>query len=685
LQYYGATKRSIVATPDGKYYKIFDIQSTHARAYSVFGGDEKFWLSNSSTTARLGTPSVGIARVYFKDPTYFMVYGPKDFIHDNSGIIGYPWDYSVTEFSISLNNATYKFYPDFGKEYTYYPADGGAQANNLAIGYYSADTDRDIVEMTTTGSGQISNRDAVVPFPYWEAELEDIVSLDTIALTGDRDLSGALSIDGKDLGLTVASVPFTILFDANDTSLSDVVEAINEQVGETIAYSDTVGSASILVLESDKVIEIVSDASGTDATGTLLSPGWLGETISNVPVDSGEYKISTLDPTAIIAVELADFSATPTTVNFRTALVDAITEIATDYNKHIDNDPSAYHSTPDGTNDVTNTITYTSTEAQITTMWNEIIADYDAHDLSAVFHAAGNQHQTSGLGSTTTIKEVADEYMEFRVTYHDHISDATEHAGVGGADSDNVLKEVISSNVHYKITRQGAQASSPYTMSNSQDDTGLYYVDIELASEGIGNVFNVAEDTRFVVGGIYDCLGYYFSTENEATSYSTEEKMWIHYSPYFLDQDDKFIPANMILVDGQSFQVNYLNSSIVDEVTEYVQSNQVRNVLQNPLIRHLLPAYIYLYLEYTGGSQTSVFEDDLEEFVLGLRPDDNLSVYDLSQLLKRRSAEEMTNPVELVSLAWESDRSLRVYRSDNELNMGVRYALYTGLFTLNRL
>ena len=117
---------------------------------------------------------------------------------------------------------------------------------------------------------------------------------------------------------------------------------------------------------------------------------------------------------------------------------------------------------------------------------------------------------------------------------------------------------------------------------------------------------------------------------------------------------------------------------------QYLRSEQVRNVLANALGRHLLPAYIYLSLSYTGGSSTAVVEDDLETMIGAVQPDDSLSAYKVSHLLSRRGAEEAVSPMVLYAMAWESDRGLRLYRSENELDLGVRYATYVGGINLSR-
>jgi hypothetical protein len=684
LQDYAATKRSIVETPDGKYYRLFDIASSYSRAYSVLGGEERFWLSSASTSVNLGTPSIGIGRFYFKDPTYFNVQGPKDFISEEYGNIKFPWESDVTEITTTIGNATYKFYPDFGKEETYYPADSDAQPNNLVIGYSSADTDRDVVRMLATGAGQLDNRDTVIDFFQWGAELEDIVEITTQALIGDRDLTGTLSVDGKVLEFILDGVTLTVTFDANDTALSDVVSAINEQVGETIAYEHSESTFNYLMLETDKELSVVSDGDPDDGTRILLSTGWEGKTVTNIPQDAGEYKIKSLDSASPAYAELQDFDIPPSTVNFRKALVDTLNEIKAEYNDHIGNTGGVFHSASDSTNTITSSITYTSTEAQLVALWNEIVADYDLHDSNngGAYHTTGSLHQTAGIGSVTSIEDIPVEILHFRMVYHDHCDDAAEHNAV---DTVNVLDEKWGSNVHYKIKRQGAQAISPALMAANADDNGLYYVDIELASEGIGNIYNVEKNTRFVVGGVYDCFGYYVTNENEAVAYSTTEKIWIHFTSQYLDASSTFSPGNFIFTDGQNVQVNYVYSDLVEEIQEYLLSDQVRNMCQNPMAKHLLPAYVYLFLEYTGGSTTSVLEDDMEELIEGWRPEENFSVYAISQLLNSRNAEEMTNPVELVALAWESDRDVRIYRSENELDMGVRYALFVGNLNLSRL
>lgn len=238
-------------------------------------------------------------------------------------------------------------------------------------------------------------------------------------------------------------------------------------------------------------------------------------------------------------------------------------------------------------------------------------------------------------------------------------------------------------NVHFTIHRQGLQKFNPTTMA-AQMENGLYYVDVELASYGQGNAWNIAAGRRMTVADFHS-FGWWLTTANVATCYSMAERLWMHLTTHFIPVDQQFDPDQLYYLGGQNIQIGYKHGPIVDEAQAYVDLGDVRNCLQNPLVKHLLPAYIYLSLTYQGGSAAATVVEDLETLIDSIRPAVPLTVYDLSTTIRRRQAESMTNPVELVALTWEADRSAKVTRSENELDLGGRYALYVGLLTVSRV
>lgn len=692
-----ATIRSVInvtSDPVG-YYRISEINVSYgsgryySRAYSVFG-TKKFWLATLDATVTVGNPSNGLIRAYFKDPTFFQVQGPRYFTED---VLDFPWkDYRIqgepiaTKLTATVDGAPYNFYPDSAKTATIIPADDGTQPNNGSVG-----TDSSTFVSKTTGL--IDDRTDRIDFLEWGAAIADTIEITTYPLIGDLDLSaGSLSIDGKYLKVRVAGYLFTVTFDANDTTIDEVVGALNQQVGEAIANTDEDGANEYLVLESDKTLILESDGGANDATDVLLRAEWVGVNTTNIPSVAGEYLIDT------VAVGGDHYTLTLATgaslgIDLDTyTLVDALNEAVANYKAHRSDSENDYHAVDDATNAVTASYPLVSyaNDSQIITLWNDIVAMYDAHDANTggVYHTApGSQHQT-GLVAAVSIADVYTQYSTFKSIFRAHLEDisgAGAHTGVDAPDTDDLLAENIddNNNLHFKLSRRGCQRISPAVMSTQTDDNGFYYMDMEIASEGAGNDWNLQKGAVLEAED-YDSYGWWLTTGNEATSYSIVEELWMHFTPVFLPSDKKWDPIEAYSSSGQNYEVLYLRSDLVDEVHAYMRSEQNRNEVQNALARHLLPAYVYLAVTYTGGSQTSILEGDLELLIKNTRPDDALSVYELARTLSRRSAENMTNPTVLAALVWESDRLLRLERSENELDLGIRYSLYVGGVSLTR-
>lgn len=235
----------------------------------------------------------------------------------------------------------------------------------------------------------------------------------------------------------------------------------------------------------------------------------------------------------------------------------------------------------------------------------------------------------------------------------------------------------------FKVFRKGLQRIIATTMSSQVAETGLYYFDLELISEGTGDQYNIGPGLQMTATG-YKSDGYFLTTDDPNLTFSPVERPRLHVSPTILEVGVSDDPDNATSISGQNIQVNYDRSILTGSVQNFVLADTERVINESPLARHLIPYFVRTDLSYVGGSQPSVVEPDIETLILGLFPSDSLEVSDLEGILKNRGATSVDNPVDLLAVVHNFDRSVTMERSQNKLNTGRLAAFIPDAVTLTR-
>lgn len=231
--------------------------------------------------ARLGYASVGTIRVRFLDPTRTEFYAPlPPYFMFRQGfgpiLVPVPFDRQVTYFEDPSGR---KYYPDLTFAMSVLPtADFEEGRNNgsvLPLHWFGTHDD--------TYTGAITGRDPVIDFRRWGIIPSDLIHVLSHPIIGTVDLSTMPSVDGLQLRLSVGQDDqlVVITFDSTITTINALVDRINETVGQEVAGIHIDGAAQYLVLESDDKLVVISDGGATDATGTILGPGYVGTETSN--------------------------------------------------------------------------------------------------------------------------------------------------------------------------------------------------------------------------------------------------------------------------------------------------------------------------------------------------------------------------------------------------------------------
>jgi len=129
-------------------------------------------------------------------------------------------------------------------------------------------------------------------------------------------------------------------------------------------------------------------------------------------------------------------------------------------------------------------------------------------------------------------------------------------------------------------------------------------------------------------------------------------------------------PLNATQLTGENIQVTYERSQLVSDIQNYAAAETERVVCSNPLSRHLLPMFARLDLVYQGGSGESVVLEDVTEYINDLAPVDTMDASDIQKLLSDRGADYVQNPLDLIGVVYNIDRSVWVSRSQDQLTAG---------------
>lgn len=287
-------------------------------------------------------------------------------------------------------------------------------------------------------------------------------------------------------------------------------------------------------------------------------------------------------------------------------------------------------------------------------------------EFSLTIKSTGTANTLLGFSTTSNINNESPNKQEFTVTEVSSVSSLVV-AGSFSSIAPHVYTDM--NRHHVKVIRPRTQRVCSTDMAKNVAEAGLYYCDFELMSDGTGDQFNIADRTLLRVSG-HRSDGYYLTTDESVTSFSTGERPRLHLSRKILPVGVSDDPTNAVELAGQNIQVNYDRSTVTSDVQSYVLSDEERVVNANPLVRHLIPYFVRFDLNYVGGSRESVVQPDVESYVNRLNPQDSLTSDGVQSVVKQRGATSIDNPVELIAVVHDVDRTVRVERSQDRLNTG---------------
>lgn len=228
---------------------------------------------------------------------------------------------------------------------------------------------------------------------------------------------------------------------------------------------------------------------------------------------------------------------------------------------------------------------------------------------------------------------------------------------------------------HFRIVRPGVQRMHSTAM-NEQLLSGLYYMDVELVSEGSGDQWNLDANQEFVVTG-YSSDGYRLEPVDSNLTFSEEEDLDLVISRRILTVGSSDRPDLATQIHSQNLQVNYDRSPLTASIQSFSSSDLERVLNASILVRHLLPHFVNFTATYRGGSSADVVLQDINDHLDTLGPDERVESSDIQDVILRRGADYVANPIELVAVAHDQERNITVDRSTDYVTKG-RLATFLG-------
>lgn len=222
----------------------------------------------------------------------------------------------------------------------------------------------------------------------------------------------------------------------------------------------------------------------------------------------------------------------------------------------------------------------------------------------------------------------------------------------------------------YRILRSGVHRISSTAVA-LQREGALYFVDLPIIGYGPQLEMNIPENTALAIKENAKIDGYKLVVENPIFTFSDQEQVSIVMPSSILPVGSTPGIANEINLAGQTIQVTYDSAPLVEELQRFFNSPLDRVVVANYLLRHFLPAYVFLDAAYVSGSDTSVVAPDLINYINTIPPSVNqLVASQVENLIVRRGATKVVLPITLVALVHDINRKIRGLRSQNSIGAG---------------
>lgn len=237
-------------------------------------------------------------------------------------------------------------------------------------------------------------------------------------------------------------------------------------------------------------------------------------------------------------------------------------------------------------------------------------------------------------------------------------------------DDDPMPWSTTGHRIPYRIIRPGVWRASSSAVEKNRDGA-LYYVELPLVGYGPSEGMNITIEDGLILKENYRIAGYTLRVQNEIFTFSEREEVSIILPTSVLPPGSTPGLDNELSLAGQSIQLTYSYTPLVEEVQQLFNSDQERVAVANALVRHFLPSYVSFDVYYTGGDDENVVATALIDYINHLPPENNkLNVDKVNDLIKKHGATKVVMPIVLMSFTHGVDRRIRGVRTRNVLGSG---------------
>ena len=236
--------------------------------------------------------------------------------------------------------------------------------------------------------------------------------------------------------------------------------------------------------------------------------------------------------------------------------------------------------------------------------------------------------------------------------------------------------------VFVDIVRYGTQRVYPGDFV--EEDNGLFSTEIKVLSYDPLERTTVLPGQAFTSTG-YLSFGYEVVTDNANYTFSMGERSSIRCTPIVLGEMDTDLLTSYV-VPAASVIVTYDRAPQVDAIQSFMllKSERVQN--HNPLVRHYLPAYPLIEIDYSGSIDPDVVKTAVGNYLATLYPNKPLEVFSLLAAVRALNVPYVSLPQKAGFMTIREDRTIVVERSMDVVYLDDRFHIMGDLsgITINK-
>lgn len=220
----------------------------------------------------------------------------------------------------------------------------------------------------------------------------------------------------------------------------------------------------------------------------------------------------------------------------------------------------------------------------------------------------------------------------------------------------------------FQIYMEGTLLVGPADLEDNVVN-GLFYVDAEIHSLAAGNTFNLDPGTQLTLKG-HTSFGWKLRSKLDVETFSDVEDTALVLTPLFLRAGRKADLTKADIAAGKDLVVTYDKAETVGFAHSMLLLDEHRVINNNPLARVMLPVYVRMSINYTGGSSARLVKQDIVDLINSAPSGAGLEVSDLYAILTRRGAKYVQGPLEIIGVSHAVDRTVQVIRSYDKFTIG---------------